>query len=213
MAYGSGETLGACVEHLAAQTFRDFELVLIDNASPQREAQPVAARHGFIRLIENTENLGFAGAMNQAEAGKRVGVVQTAQHFATTVDGERDRRAAASHGQVALASRRLSPRLILLRVEDRRFELLDVVQAAMARLPAGYRAILTLHDVEGLSNPDIAESLGISLPAVKSRVHRSRLFVRKRLAEDDLTIKLTPAATELLVKNAVGDNYTLIDSL
>ena len=42
---------------------------------------------------------------------------------------------------------------------------------------------LVLHDVEGLSNPDIAETLGISLPAVKSRVHRSRLFVRQRLAE------------------------------
>jgi len=40
-----------------------------------------------------------------------------------------------------------------------------------------------LHDVEGLSNPDIAATLGLSLPAVKSRVHRSRLFVRKRLAE------------------------------
>ena len=31
-----------------------------------------------------------------------------------------------------------------------------------------------------VSNPEIAETLGISLPAVKSRVHRSRLFVRKR---------------------------------
>ena len=40
-----------------------------------------------------------------------------------------------------------------------------------------------MHDVEGLSNPDIAETLGISLPAVKSRVHRSRLFVRKKLAD------------------------------
>jgi RNA polymerase sigma-70 factor (ECF subfamily) len=39
-----------------------------------------------------------------------------------------------------------------------------------------------LHDIEGLSNPDIAEALGISLPAVKSRVHRSRLFLRKRLS-------------------------------
>jgi DNA-directed RNA polymerase specialized sigma24 family protein len=34
-----------------------------------------------------------------------------------------------------------------------------------------------------MPNPDIAETLGISLPAVKSRVHRSRLFVRKKLAE------------------------------
>jgi RNA polymerase sigma-70 factor (ECF subfamily) len=37
--------------------------------------------------------------------------------------------------------------------------------------------------MEGLSNPEIAEMLGISLPAVKSRVHRSRLFLRQRLAQ------------------------------
>ena len=54
---------------------------------------------------------------------------------------------------------------------------------AIDGLPPDYRTALVLHDVEGLSNPDIAEALGISLPAVKSRVHRSRLFVRKRLAE------------------------------
>src|SRR5215472_11654436 len=37
------------------------------------------------------------------------------------------------------------------------------------------------HEVPGLSNPEIAESLHLSLPAVKSRVHRSRLFLRERL--------------------------------
>jgi RNA polymerase sigma-70 factor (ECF subfamily) len=39
-----------------------------------------------------------------------------------------------------------------------------------------------MHDVEGLSNPEIAETLRVSLPAVKSRVHRSRLFLRDRLS-------------------------------
>jgi len=61
-------------------------------------------------------------------------------------------------------------------------ELRDVLQNAIDELPADYRTALVLHDVEGLSNPDIAETLGISLPAVKSRVHRSRLFVRQKLA-------------------------------
>ena len=45
-----------------------------------------------------------------------------------------------------------------------------------------YRTALVMHDIEGIPNPDIAETLGISLPAVKSRVHRSRLFVRKKIA-------------------------------
>ena len=62
-------------------------------------------------------------------------------------------------------------------------ELRDILTRAIDALPPDYRTALVLHDVEGVSNPDIAEALNISLPAVKSRVHRSRLFVRKRLAE------------------------------
>ncbi len=55
--------------------------------------------------------------------------------------------------------------------------------AAVDTLPADYRTAFVLHDMEGLPNPEIAEMLGISLPAVKSRVHRARLFLRLRLAE------------------------------
>ncbi|MGH7356652.1 MAG: RNA polymerase sigma factor [Candidatus Rokuibacteriota bacterium] len=62
-------------------------------------------------------------------------------------------------------------------------ELRSILESAIDALPADYRTALVLHDVEGVSNPDIAATLGISLPAVKSRVHRSRLFIRKRLAE------------------------------
>ena len=61
-------------------------------------------------------------------------------------------------------------------------ELRRVLTEAIDTLPADYRTALVMHDVEGLSNPDIAEALGLSLPAVKSRVHRSRLYVRQRLA-------------------------------
>ncbi|HET7342689.1 MAG TPA: sigma-70 family RNA polymerase sigma factor [Methylomirabilota bacterium] len=71
------------------------------------------------------------------------------------------------------------------RVDERALqgELREVLQRAIDGLPPDYRTALVMHDVEGLSNPDIAETLGISLPAVKSRVHRSRLFVRKQLAQ------------------------------
>jgi RNA polymerase sigma-70 factor (ECF subfamily) len=61
-------------------------------------------------------------------------------------------------------------------------ELRDVLQQAIDDLPPDYRTALVMHDVEGMSNPDIAETLGISLPAVKSRVHRSRLLVRHKLS-------------------------------
>jgi RNA polymerase sigma-70 factor (ECF subfamily) len=61
-------------------------------------------------------------------------------------------------------------------------ELRSVLSSAIDALPPDYRTAFLMHDVEGLSNPEIAETLGISLPAVKSRVHRSRLFLRQRLA-------------------------------
>jgi RNA polymerase sigma-70 factor (ECF subfamily) len=71
------------------------------------------------------------------------------------------------------------------RVDDRALndELREVLDSAIAELPPEYRTALVLHDVEGLPNPDVAEALGISLPAVKSRIHRSRLYLRKRLSE------------------------------
>ena len=61
-------------------------------------------------------------------------------------------------------------------------ELRTVLTTAINDLPADYRTAFLMHDVEGLSNPAIAESLHLSLPAVKSRVHRSRLFLRQRLS-------------------------------
>jgi RNA polymerase sigma-70 factor (ECF subfamily) len=61
-------------------------------------------------------------------------------------------------------------------------ELRTVLTTAINDLPEDYRTAFLMHDVEGLSNPEIAESLHLSLPAVKSRVHRSRLILRERLS-------------------------------
>lgn len=71
------------------------------------------------------------------------------------------------------------------RVEDQALngELRELLDTAIGELPPEYRTALVLHDVEGMPNPDVAEALGISLPAVKSRIHRSRLYLRKRLSE------------------------------
>ena len=71
------------------------------------------------------------------------------------------------------------------RVEEQTLngELREILDAAIAELPPDYRTALVLHDIEGLPNPDVAETLGISLPAVKSRIHRSRLYLRKRLSD------------------------------
>jgi len=66
---------------------------------------------------------------------------------------------------------------------SRQTELRMALTAALSELPLHYRAALILHDVEGLSNVAVAETLGLGVPNVKSRVHRARLFLRKRLAD------------------------------
>jgi RNA polymerase sigma-70 factor, ECF subfamily len=56
------------------------------------------------------------------------------------------------------------------------------VESAMADLPDMYREVFVLSDVEQMSNAEIAEILDLSVPAVKSRLHRARLMMRDRLA-------------------------------
>ena len=58
----------------------------------------------------------------------------------------------------------------------------QLIEEAIAGLPEAYRDIYVLADVEGLSNPDIADLLGLSVPAVKSRLHRGRVLMRHALA-------------------------------
>jgi len=62
-------------------------------------------------------------------------------------------------------------------------ELRSVLCGAIDELPVNFRTPFLLHDVEGLSNPEIAETLHLKLGTVKSRVHRARLFLQKRVAD------------------------------
>jgi len=50
-------------------------------------------------------------------------------------------------------------------------------------LPVEYRAAVVLRDVEGLPNEEVAEALGISLAAAKSRIHRGRMQLREALEQ------------------------------
>jgi RNA polymerase sigma-70 factor (ECF subfamily) len=58
----------------------------------------------------------------------------------------------------------------------------EIIEKAIAGLPELYRDVYVLADVEGLSNPQIGNLLHLSLPAVKSRLHRGRLLMRDALA-------------------------------
>lgn len=59
------------------------------------------------------------------------------------------------------------------------------LREAVQKLPTEYRLILVLHDMEELSDEDIAEITGLRQGAIRVRLHRARLFVRKELAKQD----------------------------
>jgi RNA polymerase sigma-70 factor, ECF subfamily len=58
-----------------------------------------------------------------------------------------------------------------------------VIQAAIDQLDEKYQTVFLLRDVEGFSSEDTAGILELSIPAVKSRLHRARLFLRRELAD------------------------------
>jgi RNA polymerase sigma-70 factor (ECF subfamily) len=58
----------------------------------------------------------------------------------------------------------------------------QLIERAISELPEEYRDVFVLSDVEGLANAEIGEMLGLSLPAVKSRLHRARQKLRDALA-------------------------------
>jgi RNA polymerase sigma-70 factor (ECF subfamily) len=58
----------------------------------------------------------------------------------------------------------------------------ELLVRELGALPFEYRAAVVLRDVEGLTNEEVAEALGISVPAAKSRIHRGRMQIRAALA-------------------------------
>lgn len=58
----------------------------------------------------------------------------------------------------------------------------DALESAIAGLDPMYREVLVLRDVEGLSAPEVGEIMGLTVEAVKSRLHRARTAVREAVA-------------------------------
>jgi RNA polymerase sigma-70 factor (ECF subfamily) len=64
-----------------------------------------------------------------------------------------------------------------------RREMNDCIDDYIARLPASYRSVVVLSEHEGLTNKEIADTLGVTLDTVKMRLHRARARLRKQLGD------------------------------
>jgi RNA polymerase sigma-70 factor (ECF subfamily) len=112
-------------------------------------------------------------AVNTALASRRKRIARRAYTLAEPIEEFADndehrrpvRRSAKGPEQLALDS-----------------EAQQMIENAIGQLTETYRDVYVLADVEAQSNADIAELLGLSVPAVKSRLHRARLLMRNLLA-------------------------------
>jgi RNA polymerase sigma-70 factor (ECF subfamily) len=91
------------------------------------------------------------------------------------LDGSAD--AAADRDRAAACSRPSS----LLEAALARSEMSECVQRYLLTLSDDYRVALFLHDIYGLSNPEVARLVGCSLATAKIRVHRARQRLREAL--------------------------------
>jgi RNA polymerase sigma-70 factor, ECF subfamily len=62
-------------------------------------------------------------------------------------------------------------------------EALQYMDEAIQLLPESLKPVFILRDIEGLSTAETGDVLDLSVAAVKSRLHRARLFLRERLSE------------------------------
>ncbi|MCP9463955.1 MAG: sigma-70 family RNA polymerase sigma factor [Nitrospira sp.] len=65
-------------------------------------------------------------------------------------------------------------------------QLRQALNEAIDRLPPKYKMVLVLRDMEGLSAKEVGTIMGLQERAVKSRLHRARLFVRRELSRQGL---------------------------
>jgi RNA polymerase sigma-70 factor, ECF subfamily len=62
-------------------------------------------------------------------------------------------------------------------------EIRKALDAAIGQLPDAYRVVFVLRDVEGMSTAEVGQLLGLSVPGVKTRLHRARLALRHQLSD------------------------------
>ncbi len=70
----------------------------------------------------------------------------------------------------------INPEAFAIRSEEA-----GMLREAIQKLPAHYRIVLALRDMEGLTDEEVAEITGLRAGTVRVRLHRARLFVRKEL--------------------------------
>jgi len=177
-----------------------------------RRREPTAAERLVARYSERAYRLAFRITGNQQDAEEAVqdafwNVVRKIDSFRgesslgswiyrITANAAYENRRRAAHRRNEITRDEVLPRFDddghfadpisdwSMRLDDPAMqrELRDVLSSTLEELPPHYRTVIVLRDVEGLSMAEVADALGIPVGTAKTRAHRARLLLRKRLS-------------------------------
>ncbi|RPH79094.1 MAG: sigma-70 family RNA polymerase sigma factor [Candidatus Rokuibacteriota bacterium] len=177
---GDGTALEPLMERFASRVYRVAHGVTGNAADAEEVVQDVfltlfrkaASFEGRAALGTWLYRIAVNTALNKRR-GKRSQVEEPLEDHLPqyTADGHRE-----GDRSFLLADWSQMPDEVLLSREGR-----GIVRAAVECLPAHYRVVLVLRDVEELSSEEVAEIVGDSIASVKSRLHRARMALREQL--------------------------------
>lgn len=177
---GDGAALEPLMERFASRVYRVAHGVTGNAPDAEEVVQDVfltlfrkaASFEGRAALGTWLYRIAVNTALNKRR-GKRAQVEESLEDHLPrfTADGHRE-----GDRSFLLADWSQMPDEVLLSEEGR-----GVVRTAIECLPAHYRVVLVLRDVEELSSEEVAEIVGESVASVKSRLHRARQALREQL--------------------------------
>jgi len=181
----------------------DAELVARVQDGDLDAFEDLVARHSrrvyrtLMGILGNVEEAQDAMQDTFLKAFQHIGAFQQRSKFSTWlvtianntgVQRLRERRHVESLDEApAEADAEFRPRQVRAWAEDpeqlcSQAERRDLVECELMKLPAKYRVVLVLRDIEQLSGAEAAAALGLGMPAMKARLFRARLMLREALA-------------------------------
>jgi RNA polymerase sigma-70 factor (ECF subfamily) len=154
--------------------FRVARAIVRDDAEAEDVMQQVYVQ-GYAHLAQ------FAGRAQFSTWLTRIAVYESLARARRRTRDAGPRPAFANGGADVLGSLRSSepdPEQQAWRAEVR-----VVLESAIEAIPAVYRAVFVLREIEGLSTSETAECLDVTEDAVKTRLHRARGYLRAELLE------------------------------
>ncbi|WGT65147.1 RNA polymerase sigma factor [Variovorax paradoxus] len=133
------------------------------------------------RTCANSEDAEDAVQVALWQLHRKIGTLGTVAAFATWLFRIVERECYRIFRRSSAAGPLLEPTYPELAAPQIPTDLRLDLTKAIAALPEPYRVALVLRDVEELTAPEVAANLGVSVEAVKSRLHRARAMVRESL--------------------------------